>query len=689
MDWRRFLAWNVATCLSALLGKLLWSDGLDVFRICISFMTGCLITAWVGKWAQGFDFVTLGVSLWISWFLGGLVFDHKDIAEGAMYLVAQPTVAVLVTISLVLIWKRRSKADSSLNRKLFLDEPVIVIAFLVFSISITAIVGLVMCAIFHKLTLDSFLEFWSSEAVGLIVTLPALLQVFQTDWGSRLHCNWRKAIPAALLSATESVEKQVEERTAELVKANQEKTDFMSFLCHELRSPLHIVRSMADMALIDDSGSEFAKASSTAAQYMTDLCNDVLDAAKLKSGKSDIKPKWMNLPAVLRDQCHSFSNHAMTLGINLQYHCDSDVPERVYTDDLRWRQCLTNLLANACRFTKAGGSVDVYLHHIRDSAIPPDHVRLRCDVTDTGIGIDPSHIPTLFVPFSIASQQTTREYQGSGLGLSLSAMLVEAMGGELKVESQQGHGSRFWFELVVPTQPSIHTVDISDENNESKPLPTNSLEYWEKTSRCPNQKADPALVKPHSLVDPDILVEDPQSSTGGVVGISRLQPSTTLTGVEYPYPILPESAALIPSVTQPTAPTTFLSSPRGSHATQEHTVGALVVDDSDVNRALLKRMLTRLRPHMQLPMANDGQEAIDFAEQYKYQIIFMDLQMPRVDGWTAIAHIRKEGLNIETPIIITSANTVTEKEQSFAQCGVLAKPFLVKDLKDILDRYHM
>ncbi|TPX37137.1 hypothetical protein SmJEL517_g01010 [Synchytrium microbalum] len=117
------------------------------------------------------------------------------------------------------------------------------------------------------------------------------------------------------------------------------------------------------------------------------------------------------------------------------------------------------------------------------------------------------------------------------------------------------------------------------------------------------------------------------------------------------------------------------------------TIGFLVVDDSYVNRALLQKMLNQLKPDMGLHTANDGQEAIDLAGKHKYRMIFMDLQMPRVDGWQAIAHIQKGGINSQTPIVITSANTVKEDDGNFGRCEVLTKPIKAADLKSIVDRY--
>ncbi|TPX36964.1 hypothetical protein SmJEL517_g01007 [Synchytrium microbalum] len=816
-------------------------------------MTGCLITAYVQRWARNaYSYAILEVSVWLFNAFGKMIIDSSNFTAIATYSFGEFFVANAMAFSLIALWSRaRRKSGLSLDQPLLLDEIHLVMPFIVLSLLLSALVAVVR-SYPSGLGLSGFLDWFASQSVGLVVTLPAVLLVSQTDWRHRSNFTWTRMLIATILTVAVitipiavsfvyetplltvrpatfkvfwavlftvpvlalsgvllgttglalhlllfsiatpmirflpgdfeyddhllammillidlsmipffvlladrnrflgSVEKQVQERTIELVKANQEKTEFMSFLCHELRNPLHVVLSMADMTMTENPNNEYAKASITAARYMADLCNDVLDATKLKSGKTSIEPHWGDLATMLNEQCHSFALHAATLGINLEYHCDATVPDKLYTDNLRWRQCLTNLLANACRFTKSGGRVDVSLYLIKDGTIPLDHVRLRCEVADTGIGIDPSHIPTLFAPFSIASQQTTREYQGSGLGLSLSAMLVELMGGKLQVESQPGHGTRFWFELIVRRETSSQTPHTSI-GMEGMDLGTPRVAMIEMNS-VSGHHCNHTAGTCHCHQASGTSVCTHHTSSTGACGVHRLAilpksqnnsreglaDDDTIVDIHPVKRTNSEPTAVVPFTTtkQPDQPTMSQTSPLGlmmsndigTHMrgrdrnesnsfvmsdqvadnvpatipndftqeitptqpesnTFEHIIGALVVDDSDVNRALLKRMLNRLKPDMELHMANDGQEAIDLAEQHKYRIIFMDLQMPRVDGWQAISHIRKAGLNIDTPIVITSANTVLVEEDTIRQCGVLPKPFLVKDLKSALDKY--
>ena len=120
---------------------------------------------------------------------------------------------------------------------------------------------------------------------------------------------------------------------------------------------------------------------------MSDLCSDVLDASKLRSNKVNLKSEWCHIGEIISTQSRSFAFRAQSLGITLEYHVDSDIPE-VLTDDLRWRQCLTNLLVNSCRFTPSGGRIDIHFKMLDDATIPSNFTKLQLSVVDTGIGMD-------------------------------------------------------------------------------------------------------------------------------------------------------------------------------------------------------------------------------------------------------------------------------------------------------------
>ena len=120
---------------------------------------------------------------------------------------------------------------------------------------------------------------------------------------------------------------------------------------------------------------------------MSDLCSDVLDASKLNSNKVNLNPEWCHIGDIISIQSRSFAFRAGSLGITLEYHGDSEIPE-VLTDDLRWRQCLTNLLVNSCRFTPSGGRIDIHFKVLDDTSIPSNFAKLRLSVVDTGIGMD-------------------------------------------------------------------------------------------------------------------------------------------------------------------------------------------------------------------------------------------------------------------------------------------------------------
>ncbi|TPX45799.1 hypothetical protein SeLEV6574_g03645 [Synchytrium endobioticum] len=486
-----------------------------------------------------------------------------------------------------------------------------------------------------------------------------------------------------------NIEKTVVERTEQLRLANEEKTRFINFLCHELRNPLHVIVGISTLELENHpcTPNEFAETVSSAAQYMSDLCSDVLDAAKLSANKVNIQAKWCDVSSIMSSICKAFAYRARSLGITLEYHADDHIPE-VYTDDLRWRQCLTNLLVNSCRFTPAGGKIDVYLKMLDDPSVPPDHVKLSLAVVDTGIGIPETSLPTLFQPFSVTSELTSREYQGSGLGLSLVSMMVELLGGRVFVKSKVNSGSNFWFELLVPCRktatvmpavetPGHHTVDMESTD----------VQFTDMTMLSRPE----ALRQLHGVVssnndEPVHIIHLDVMSNSSAPNETRSSLSSGLCNGSLSSPKhSPYIATIPPMLTDGggIANDSKSSAESGVSATKVYSI--LIVDDSDVNRRILAKILQKLEAwRFEIRFAADGQEAVDVCVD-RFDLILMDIQMPRLDGIEATARIRKEGANMRTPIVVTSASNIT-LEQTISQgfSGLLTKPFSSADVSRVL-----